>query len=246
MMKKRKYQSRYRQSQKKSVLRKRWFWDLVLVVLFLANVGYLMFFSPAFRLREIKVSAEEGIYPVKIFNLASANLNRNLFLVKTEALKDNILENFPEVRQVEIKKRFPHSLLLTVEKREASAVFCPQASSSRCSLIDETGAMFEEEAAENLNYIFSDRESIKQEEIAKILQIEQNLTKQLLAIEKFILEEERLNVEIDEGWQIYFDLSGDIGLALTKLTLLLEEEISAEQQKNLKYIDLRFSKAYYQ
>jgi len=67
-----------------------------------------------------------------------------------------------------------------------------------------------------------------------------------LGIEKFILlGQKRLDVKTTEGWEIYFDLAGDINLSLTKLSLLFDEEISQEARESLQYIDLRFSKVYY-
>ncbi len=83
--------------------------------------------------------------------------------------------------------------------------------------------------------------------MSQILKIKNVLEKEMgINTEKFTLKNpERLNVKTTEGWEIYFDLSGDIDLALTKLHLLLEKEISPEARKDLQYIDLRFTKVYY-
>ncbi len=56
---------------------------------------------------------------------------------------------------------------------------------------------------------------------------------------------ERLDIKTSENWQIYFNLESDINLQITKLNLLLKEEISPEKRENLEYIDVRFSRAYY-
>ena len=87
---------------------------------------------------------------------------------------------------------------------------------------------------------------ISKDTLDKILKINENLEKKLeINPEKFILKDNRLDVKTTEGWEIYFDLLGDINLALTKLHLLLEKEISPEARKDLQYIDLRFTKVYY-
>jgi hypothetical protein len=50
-----------------------------------------------------------------------------------------------------------------------------------------------------------------------------------------------LDVRTDENWHIYFDLSDDPGgdSELAKLGLLYGQGISAQDLKNLRYIDLR-------
>ena len=83
--------------------------------------------------------------------------------------------------------------------------------------------------------------------ISEILKIQKQLQDKFkINTEEFILSDnQRLDVKTSENWEVYFDLSTDISLSLVQLNLLLEKEISLEQRKNLKYIDLRFSRAYY-
>jgi len=60
-----------------------------------------------------------------------------------------------------------------------------------------------------------------------------------------VISEKRLNVRTREGWEIYFNLEKDIKLQITKLEVLLEQEILIEKRKNLEYIDLRFERIFY-
>jgi len=62
----------------------------------------------------------------------------------------------------------------------------------------------------------------------------------LKILEVSIISEERLNAKTSEGWEIYFNLEGDINWQLTKLGAVLEKEIPPEKRENLEYIDLRF------
>jgi hypothetical protein len=64
-------------------------------------------------------------------------------------------------------------------------------------------------------------------------------------IEFDLLSQERLNVKTEEGWEIYFDLKGDLNWQTEKLTLVLENEIPPEKRGDLEYIDLRFTRVYY-
>ncbi len=128
----------------------------------------------------------------------------------------------------------------------------------QCFLITEQGIIFREISKEEVKeglVILLPREGIKelgeeafsQRRMNQVLEINKVLKDRLkLNLQSFVIEKESsLTVKTDDGWEIYFDLEGDIVLALTKLDLLLEKEISQEKRKNLQYIDLRFSKVYY-
>lgn len=241
-----KYKRKFRR-KRKSIFRRRVFWDFVLGIIFIVAGAYLLFLSPFFELRKIEIIAPRGVLPVEIYNVCLTRLGGSLFLIKKSSLENEILTKFSAVKSVEIKKRFPHTMLLEIKERQAVGIFCPSSTSSNCHLIDETGVVFGGANSEMMPIIFSEKENINQRTVEKVLEIGEELEKRLaVKITKFILaSQQRLNVETAEGWEIYFNVETDMKLALTKLKLLLEKEISPEERKNLQYIDLRFSKAYY-
>jgi len=59
-----------------------------------------------------------------------------------------------------------------------------------------------------------------------------------------IISEERLNAKTSEGWEIYFNLKGDLNWQILKLKAVLENRIPPEKRGNIDYIDLRFERVY--
>lgn len=244
---KRKYKSRYRRRRSQSFVRKRWFWDIALGFIFLVSLGYLLFFSPAFEMQKISIVTPGGIRPVKIYNLVTGDLGKPLFMVNKGSIREKILEDFSEIKEVSIRKRFFHELFLTIQKRKPVAFFCPNTTTSGCALIDYQGVMFEGVLPASINQIFSTKERIDEKVVAQISEISDVFEGRLeVGVKQFTLSgESRLDVETLEGWQAYFDLSGDLEITLEKLALLLEKELPTGKRKNLEYIDLRFSKVYF-
>jgi len=252
--------------KRKSILRNRFFWDFILFLTLGCLIFYFLFLSEVFKIKEIKIATSDEIPKKEILAFLEKELDipffhffkkNTFFLINSKKIENEISNRYPEIKEVNLKKKFPKTLILEVEKRKAVGVWCGV--ENKCFLIDKKGTIFQtasvSEEKDNLVLIFSENYGIKElgekiipeEKMSQILKIKNILEKEMgINTEKFTLKTpERLNVKTTEGWEIYFDLSGDINLALTKLSLLLEKEVPPETRKNLQYIDLRFSKVYY-
>ncbi len=240
---KRKYKTK-----KKSLLKRRLFWDIILVFILISSIAYFLFFSQLFKIEKIEVNVQEEALKNKIQVLVENKKGSNFFLFKAREMEDNLLSEYPEIEWLKIKKVFPDNFVLNLKKREAVNIFCfsGQEAENSCSLIDKQGILFPGFFSEDLTMIFG-LEKPSSETMSNILKIEKTFNEQLgIEIEKFILDDnKKIILSMVEEWEVYFDLSGDVDLALTKIKLLLEKEIFPEERKNLKYIDLRFPKAYY-
>lgn len=192
-----------------------------------------------------------------------------LFLANNEGIINDILQDFSEIEQVSAKKDFPSGLSFDIKKRQGKGFICQgkEEGIASCFLIDSQGIIFGEQftleqveggeaGKDNLVILADDLPSnlfepgsqvIVPEKTENILLLYDKLENRLkIPTVKFVLKQaERVDVETKDGWQIYFSLDSDLNLALTKLGMLLEKEIPEEQRKNLEYVDLRFSKAYY-
>ncbi len=253
-----------RARKRKSILRIRFFWDFILFLVLGLSVFHFLFLSEIFKVKEIKIAGPSNIPYFELKKIINKNLEKkflhffladSLFLVNTQEIEKEILRNYPEIKTASLKKKFPKTLLLEIKKREAVGLVCffPDT----CFLADNQGIIFKtvrDPVSDKLVKIFYEKKEIgkigenviPEDTLNKIWQINNSLEEKLdTKIEKFILKDNRLDVKTAEGWEIYFDLSGDINLALAKLRLLLEKEISPEERKNLEYIDLRFSRVYY-
>lgn len=81
-----------------------------------------------------------------------------------------------------------------------------------------------------------------------ILKIQNKIKKDTeINIKEFVIEPGKITVRTSDEWEIYFSSfsSEEVNLSLTKLQLLLEKAIPVEKRKNLEYIDLRFTRAYF-
>ena len=189
--------------------------------------------------------------------------SKSIFLIRKGKIVKEILDRFPIINEVKIGRKFPNVLVLDIEERKPLAVFCGRdtGGSEKCFFIDKTGIIFED--SEDLSNesekkiiirLLEDRkefvlgqEVVKKELLDLILRIQGNLKDgfQIDTKEAIFSLPKRLDIKTSENWQIYFNLESDINLQITKLNLLLEEEITPEIKETLEYIDLRFTRVYY-
>lgn len=184
------------------------------------------------------------------------------FLLKTKKIKEIILNDWPLLKDVYLKKQLPNKLQVILEKRPEKAIWCFD-QAEKCFLIDEAGIIFEQVSLKLIGSNLSDKLVIFYQPagetslLAQVLPVEQ--IEQIWLLERILKDDlslelanftlpssDRLTVKLTSGLEIYFLFNDDISLALTKLKVFLEEGVSLEELKNLKYIDLRFSKLYYQ
>jgi len=195
--------------------------------------------------------------------------SESIFLVNYKKLNKEILDSFPVIESIKISKKLPQTLTVEIIERKPLGVFCgsslavsennPPSAEEECFLIDQSGIIFEflSEILNNmivvrrpldLKQVFVGEKVIAENIMGIISKIERNLKDNLqINIEEAVISNPlRLNIKTNEKWQIYFDLDSDIDAQIIKMNLLLNNEISADARKNLKYIDLRFKdKAYY-
>ena len=211
----------------------------------MVGISYFLFFSGIFQIEKITISGNSKVTQEKIESLVGPN---NLFLVDTKKIAKNILDNFPQLANAEVRRGFPDALSIEVAERTASAQWCPN---NKCFLIDGEGVIFEEvfapEETERLIKIAGERGLLNKEKIAQILDIQVKLREiaGVTTTKTFIVSGERLNVEVSEGWEIYFNTENSLDWQAQELSLVLEKKISPEKRTKLEYVDLRFSRVYY-
>jgi cell division protein FtsQ len=241
---------------------------VILILIFCGGIFYLICFASIFQIKEIKISGNEKIPSENISSLVEEKTikkflfleSRSIFLANFKEMKKNILEKFPQIWQVSLKRGFPNTIFIQIEERKPVAIFCQDENNF---LIDKEGIIFEKlnniENPVNIGYptvrlqnltlkgnLNLGEKAIEKELLSKILEINSKLNENLKIqiVEASIVSEERLNVKTSEGWEVYFNLKEDLNWQLTKLSLVLKERIPPEKRGNLKYIDLRFGKIY--
>jgi cell division septal protein FtsQ len=243
-MKAYRYRKPHRFKKKKPIFRNRFFWLGILILILIISFSYFLFFSETFWVKEIIITGENGVSKKEIITFIP---KKNIFLTDLGKIKEDILNNFPQIAEVEIKRGFPDTLNILVVERLGLAVWCQV---DKCFLLDNEGIIFETALPETdlikiideQNKVFTLGERvIEKEDLSKILDIETKLKSELrIPIKEFIITEEKLTVKTAENWEIYLNLKSDIEWQMTKLEVVLEEKIPPEKRENLEYIELRF------
>jgi len=241
---------------RKSLLKRRWFWILLVFFLIIAAVFYFVLFYPGFQVKNIMIFGNEKLKTQDLHNFVRNNSSKRIFLVSKNKLEKDILQNFPAVEKISIIKNFPRTLVLEVSEKKAAAVYCPLADGdgAECFFIDKNGVAFEPsppisdslavvEQEVKSGQIFAGEQVAADSIIKAVFEIQKSFKDNfnIDLVKALITSPVRLNIKTNEGWEVYFDLSSgsDINLQLTKLSLILKDEISQTSRKNLKYIDLR-------
>ncbi|MCX6723024.1 MAG: FtsQ-type POTRA domain-containing protein [Candidatus Staskawiczbacteria bacterium] len=245
---------------KKSILKNKWFWFIILFLLIIFSAFYFILFYPGFQVNNIIIYGNQKVSGDDIKNLVSNDINNNIlyvansksiFLINNDKINKEILNKFSIIEKLVIKRNFPQTLSLNITERKPVGIYCQTDSS--CFSIDENGIIFEP-ASINLdsfsirqilenNQVFTGEQVVNENVINAISKI-QKMLKDNFKIDlktALIASSLRLNIMTNTNWQIYFDLSPDsnINSQIIKLNLLLKSGISQENIKNLRYIDLR-------
>lgn len=236
----------HRFKRKKSIFRNRFFWLGILVLIMAGAIFYFFFLSDFFKIEKVIVTGEGKVSKEQIISIVPP---RNIFLINPGKIKEEILNKFPQITEVEIKRSFPDALNIVVVERLAVANWCQ---SEQCFLLDKEGIIFEliETESQPEGIVIRDLQEkeinlgekvIEKEQLSQILEMEFELKDLKILVGEFIISsEDKLTAVIDEGWEIYFNLQENIEWQLTKLGAVLEEKIPLQERVNLEHIELRF------
>jgi len=234
-----------RRTRKKRTLflKNKYFWFAFLFIVVVCALSYFLFVSSFFKIKKVNFVLPADIDKKPIEEIVESNLNEvlfksNYFLFNASETEKEIENQFLKIKQVKIARSFPNSLNVNVFERAPVLVFCVE----ECFLMDDERIAFEKGEREGLPKVFSSEE-LTEREMEVILEVF-NFFNQKLEIEiKDFVKDDYLTLNTVEEWKALFDFNSDIKLSLTKLRLLLEQELS--EREDLEYIDLRFSKVYY-
>ncbi|MFH1181183.1 MAG: FtsQ-type POTRA domain-containing protein [bacterium] len=258
-MRKSQWRKPYRvKKKKKPILRSRIFWRGILILILSGEIFYFLIFSSLFQVKEIKISGGEEIKISDLKNIISRQIDkrvlffptRSLFLLNSRKMEKDVLEVFPLIAEINIRRVFPATAEVAIKERKATAFF---EFAGREFFLDKEGVVFKEKDMSEGEYLkisgivldqmpnLGDK-IISGDLLESILKIESQLKESIKIFPKevFLAAGDRLNVKINEGWEIYFDPQKDLDWQTAKLAALLESEIPQAKRKNLGYIDLRF------
>lgn len=114
---------------------------------------------PIFQVRELGIEGADEVLERKLADFLKRNPHKDIFF-STRKLKNEILCQFPEVKEVSIKRRFNRKLSFVLEKRTPLATLRSE-SSEICQGIDGEGKIFPLSEVENLPLIPEKEDNLK-------------------------------------------------------------------------------------
>ena len=120
-----KYKKSFRTKKKKSVFRifkKKLFWLALLFFIVLSGLTYFFIFSSVFQVKNIAVLGTEKTSSEEIRSIVLDN-TKNIFLADLKKINIMLLERYPEIANISIKRNIPDALLVQIEERKPVAVF---------------------------------------------------------------------------------------------------------------------------
>lgn len=248
--------------RKKPILKNRFFWLAILVLIVLGSAFYFFIFSSFFQLKEVKIIGCQMVSKERLRNLIWQTAEKkilffstkSIFLINLGYLDKYILQEFPQVCEVNFKRNFPGGLQVKVKEKLPIGIWCSR--TEECFLIDKEGIIFnsvsDKESANLLIKTSKPKQKvnlgaqvINQDDLTVITKIQRQLKEKGVTVKEFVpVSETQLQVRTEEGWWIYFNPKGNIGWQITELNLVLQRQIPPQKRKALKYIDLRFDRVF--
>ena len=117
---------------KKLVIQRPVFWIIASAIFFGLTIFYFLFFFPGFQISAITVSGNQNINGNIIESAARQDIQKHffgfsyktIFMVNPDALKKNLLSEFPQIDDINVQKQWPQSLSLKITERVPVADFC--------------------------------------------------------------------------------------------------------------------------
>lgn len=246
----------YRIKRKQSLFKSRVFWYLFFSLASLSSLAYLLFASPIFQIKEVRVAGNENVSTQEILNRVVFNPilffeTKNIFLANASQTQDIILSAFPDIESVQLKRSFPNKISLIIKEKREVAVWC----GDLCFAIDGNGIAFESRGEPGLLTLYTPDKTaaqigdsvIEKDIISFVLEFQEELQKfsgmkeaGLLISSFSVLSAQTLLAATSEEWNVYLHMQKDLVWQATKLGIVFERELSPDKRVRLEYVDVRF------
>lgn len=239
--------------------------SIVLLVLFIAGpisiLGWLVFFTDTFSIQEVTVVDARDNTKQAITDKMKPLLGKNILFIETSSLKQSILTDIPQVRDVLIARKLPSALKITVQEKQPALLLL---SNGQYTFIDKNGIAYENAQLDTLPGIVlpTIKNTGKDTEVTlgapavspDFVQFIADAEKSISDITSATVAEYRIpslsarevHVLLTNNWLIKFDTTRPLSVQLDVLKRLLQHTISPEDQGKIEYIDLRIpNRVYY-
>ena len=249
--------------KKGSFLKNRFFLFGVAAALCAELLFYSIVLFPLFQIQEVRAEGNEAVSGNKIKSVVLDRLwgkflffpTASILLTDTQSMRDALLKVIPELESVNIRRKFPNILVITVQERKVAALWCLPAQAGRelyCVAIDKEGIAFKEaDPSPESMMIYGQGEPlnlketvVKKDVLGAILDFAKEAKRRSLFLQEElsfeIVSENQIHAHTGEEWSVYFTHTQDLSWQIMKLQTVLENKIPLEKRKKLEYIDVRF------
>lgn len=248
-----------------------------LIIAIAGFILYLIFFSGLLEINQVNVSGLNKISGDE-FNkglndrldskwLGFLKRERNLVFFRSDSFRAEMLDAFPEIKEISIKKEPLHTLNIDVTERMTVGIWCFASDSTglttNCKYFDEEGKMWGE-AAKSSGFLVLVVEDMRQDMkeivqqglsrvdsgiLADIILISAQLKEMNIFINKFTIPDKftgDFNASTSGGYELIFSTNSDIKEQLEVLEIFLTDKKSLSAQAGdpdfkPQYIDLRIN-----
>ncbi|XOU94897.1 MAG: cell division protein FtsQ/DivIB [Candidatus Kerfeldbacteria bacterium] len=237
----------------------------LMLLLIISIIIYLILYSSIFKINKVELIGFDKISAKTISKeYIGTQLNNyrlllfrqdNILLFNKEDFVRNINNNY-SLESINIDKKFPHTLIITIQEKSPFLIYSTNNSKF---YLDENGIISSkitddtdndkitiitndanEEASANETIFSNDK-------IVFILNVVEKLPKiDSINVTSYSIPNKisyQLNVNVEQGYSIYFDMNKDINEQTNKLRRILDESESGDAPT--EYIDLRIGERVY-
>jgi len=246
-----------RKKKRVSFLRYRLFWYGTGLLFFLTFLFYAVVFSPWLEIENVKVQGAREIPTGHILFAVESSFwqeflgipQNSILLVNTKELKENLLNSFPAISKVSLKRAPPKTLVVKIQERKQVATWCREDS---CVALDNNGVPYNEIEDDGSYVVFSSQgnpvlgqELLSASLLSTLLGFKEMFEEagepvRFVTVAFEIGEAGQVEGVTKEGWKILLDLEKPVEWQQTKLQLVLQQKIPPAKRGELEYIDLRF------
>jgi cell division septal protein FtsQ len=226
-------------------------------IIVLSTAGFLLF-SPRFQISQLSVSGNNNIATEDLERVAQEKLKTSFSIlgmdISTESIflsmgkgTNSLMESFPEIEKVTVKKNFPNGVSLQIVEKTPYAVWTDEFDNSKCYLVDKNGTYIKNyvEKEEYASLIrINEKEKVKdlnkKEVLESFSKIEAKLKNNSISVSGFDIYEEKVVAQSNLACKIYFNISDDLDWQIEKLGIVLNNSKYSANLSSFEYIDLRF------
>jgi cell division septal protein FtsQ len=225
-------------------------WIGIGVVVLIISLLYILFFSPFVQITKITVVGNETVLAQDIEQGVLGIAQNKVFLFSTQSIvlfsekkaQAYIQERFPELEQVEVKRKLFQEVLVHIQERQQVALWC----STECFALDMHGVVFKQ-AQEGLrfnayqdNTVVAGEQVLAEQVVTDLVQFIQGVQSMVTIASLELVSQDRVEIVSNKGWRVYVAPKEDMQWQQEKLKTVLTKEISTQERESLEYIDVRF------